>query len=80
MSQNNFTSLALEKLVQRVATAEKTNQREIRITLDEARDLMADLSLFTAKMGKSIDEIHKKLDNLTVQAAQVTVQMDGGGF
>jgi septation ring formation regulator EzrA len=80
MSQNNFTSLALEKLVQRVATAEKTNQREIRITLEEARDLMADLSLFTAKMGKSIDEIHKKLDNLTVQAAQVTVQMDGGGF
>jgi len=80
MSQNNFTSLALEKLVQRVATAEKTNQKEIRITLEEARALMADLSLFTAKMGKSIEEIHKRLDNLTVQATQVTVQMDGGGF
>ena len=80
MSQNNLTSLALEKLVQRVMAAEKTNQKEIRITVDEAHALFADLSLFTAKMGKSIDEIHKKLDNLTVQAAQVTVNMDGGTF
>lgn len=71
---------SVEKLVQRLVTAEKTNQKEIRITVQEARELVTDLSLLTTKLGKHIQEIHAKLDKLTPEQQQITVQMDGGVF
>jgi len=71
---------SVERLVQRLVTAEKTNQKEIRITVHEARELVTDLSLLTTKLGKHIQEIHAKLDKLTPEQQQITVQMDGGIF
>ncbi len=71
---------SVERLVQRLVTAEKTNQKEIRITVHEARELVTDLSLLTTKLGKHIQEIHAKLDKLTPEQQQITVQMDGGVF
>ncbi len=71
---------SVERLVQRLVAAEKTNQKEIRITVHEARELVTDLSLLTTKLGKHIQEIHAKLDKLTPEQQQITVQMDGGVF
>ena len=64
MSQNNIPERlgSVERIIQRVATAEKTNQKEIRITLQEAKELITDLALITSKLGKTIDEINGKLD------------------
>lgn len=82
MSQDK-TSIQLpsvERLLQRVVAAEKTNQKEIRLTIQEARELTTDLSLMTTKLGKQISEIHSRLDKLTSEQQQISVQMDGGTF
>jgi septation ring formation regulator EzrA len=71
---------SVERLVQRLVTAEKTNQKEIRLTIQEARELTTDLSVMTSKLGKQITEIHAKLDRLTGEQQQISVQMDGGSF
>lgn len=71
---------SVERLIQRVVAAEKTNQKEIRLTIQEARELTTDLSLLTSKLGKQITEIHSKLDKLTSEQQQISVQMDGGTF
>jgi hypothetical protein len=34
----------------------------------------------TSKLGKQITEIHAKLDRLTGEQQQISVQMDGGSF
>ena len=82
MSQNNIPERlsSVERIIQRVTTAEKTNQKEIRITLQEAKELITDLALITSKLGKTIDEIHSKLDKLNVQTQEINVSMDGGTF
>jgi hypothetical protein len=82
MSQNNIPERlgSVERIIQRVATAEKTNQKEIRITLQEAKELITDLALITSKLGKTIDEINGKLDKLTSQTQEINVAMDGGTF
>ena len=43
---------------------EKSNQKEIRLTLQEAKELITDLALITGRLGKTIEEIHGKLDKL----------------
>jgi len=80
MSQDKLSTQmpSVERLIQRVIAAEKTNQKEIRITVQEARELVTDLSLLTSKLGKQIQEIHARLDKLTGEQQQVSVQMDGG--
>jgi hypothetical protein len=81
MSQNNIATLPnIEKFFQRVHTAERTNQKEIRVTIVEARDLMNDLALLTSSLGKTITDIHAKLDKLTAENKSISVSMDGGTF
>lgn len=71
---------SVERLIQRLVAAEKTNQKEIRLTVQEARELTTDLSLLTSKLGKQIEDIHARLDKLTVEQQQIDVKMDGGTF
>jgi septation ring formation regulator EzrA len=82
MSQDKLSSRlpSVERLIQRVIAAEKSNQKEIRITIQEAKELTTDLALLTANLGKQLESIHSKLDKLTVDQQQITVQMDGGSF
>ena len=82
MSQNNIPERlgSVERIIQRVTTAEKTNQKEIRLTLQEAKDLITDLALITGRLGKTIEEIHVKLDKLNTTTQEISVQMDGGTF
>lgn len=82
MSQNNVSLklTSVEKLVQRLVAAEKTNQKEIRMSVAEAREVITDLSILTSKLGKHIEEIHQRLDKLNVSTNDLSVQMDGGQF
>jgi|OM-RGC.v1.033237599 hypothetical protein len=82
MSQNNIpVNLAtVEKLLQRIAVAERSQQKEIRITIQEARDLTTELSLLTTKLGSTIGEIHALLKDLTKSTNEVEVKFDGGSF
>lgn len=82
MSQNNISQTlpTIEKLMSRLAAAEKSNQKEIRITIQEARDLSIELSIITSKLGKTISEIHESLRKLESSNNNIEVKFDGGGF
>ena len=82
MSQNNIpTNLpSVEKLLQRVAVAERSQQREIRITIQEARDLTAELAIMSSKLGQTVKEIHQMLAKIQESTTNIDVKFDGGGF
>ena len=82
MSTNNVpTSLpTVERLIQRLRSAEKSQQKEIRMSIQEARDLTAELAILTSRLGKTVSEIHKTLQEIKENAGTVDVKFDGGGF
>ena len=82
MSQSNLpvTLPTIEKLIQRIASAEKTQQKDIRISIQEARELTAELAVLTSKLGKTVSEIHKLLADIRESTTNIDVKFDGGGF
>ncbi len=82
MSQNNLpTNLpSVEKLLTRVATAERSQQKDIRLSIQEARDLTAELAILTSKLGRTVQEIHQKLAEIRESTTRIDVKFDGGGF
>jgi len=82
MSQNNLptTLPTIEKLIQRISIAEKSQQKEIRITIQEARDLTSELAVLTSKLGKTVTEIHQLLSEIKQASTQIDVKFDGGTF
>ncbi len=82
MSQNNLPNNlpSVEKLLQRVAVAEKSQQKEVRITLQEARELTNELAILTSKLGKTVQEIHKMLSEIRESTTNIDVKFDGGSF
>jgi hypothetical protein len=71
---------SVEKLMQRLSAAERSQQKEIRITIQEARELAVELSVLTAKMAKTMQEIHVMLNEIRQSTSQIEVRVDGGGF
>jgi Mg2+ and Co2+ transporter CorA len=82
MSTNNIpTNLpSVEKLIQRVAAAERSQQKDIRISIQEARDLTTELAIITSKLGKTVQEIHSMLAEIRSNTQNIDVKFDGGGF
>ena len=82
MSLNNMSTTlpSVEKLIQRTAAAEKSQQKEIRITIQEARDLTTELASMTARLGKTVQEIHQLLVEIRDSTTKIDVKFDGGGF
>ncbi len=82
MSQNNIpvTLPTVEKLIQRVNIAEKSQQKEIRITIQEARDLTAELAILTTKLGRTVQDIHQTLAEIRESTTKIDVKFDGGSF
>jgi hypothetical protein len=82
MSQNNLpdTLPTIQKLIQRTQVAERSQQKEIRISLQEARDLTTELALMTSKLGQTISEIHQMLAVIKESTTQIDVKFDGGQF
>ena len=82
MSQNNIPAVlpTVEKLLQRITVAEKSQQKEIRITIQEARDLTAELAVFSTKLGRTVQEIHSMLAQIKESSQSIDVKFDGGAF
>lgn len=82
MSQNNIPDRlpSVERLIQRVAAAERGQQKDIRISIQEARELTQELAIITAKLGKTIQEIHASIEDLRNSTANIDVKFDGGTF
>lgn len=71
---------SVERLLQRVAAAEKSQQKDIRISIQEARELTAELAIMTSKLGKTVQEIHAMLSEIRESTTNIDVKFDGGGF
>ncbi len=71
---------SVERLAQRLKSAENAQQKEIRLTVQEARELVMDLSLLTSKMGNHIQEIYEMLSKIQVNNETIEVKFDGGTF
>jgi response regulator RpfG family c-di-GMP phosphodiesterase len=82
MSQNNLpdTLPTIQKLIQRTQVAERSQQKEIRISLQEARDLTTELALMTSKLGQTVSEIYQMLAVIKESTTQIDVKFDGGQF
>ena len=85
MLTNNIpkTLPSVERLVQRVVSAERAQQKEIKLSIQEARDLTAELAIVTSKLGKTVAEIHAMLveiKNLGGNTANSSGSFDGGVF
>jgi len=82
MSVSNLPSNlpSVEKLIQRVAAAEKSQQKDIRISIQEARDLTTELAIMTSKLGKTVQEIHAMLAEIRESTTNIDVKFDGGTF
>ena len=71
---------SIERLAQRLKSAESSQQKEIKLSVQEARELIMDLSLLTAKMGNHIQEIHEMIAKIQVNNETIEVKFDGGTF
>lgn len=82
MSANSLphTLPTIQKLLQRIALAEKSQQKEIRISLQEARDLTVELAVMTSGLGAVISETHQMLAKIAAATTQIDVKFDGGQF
>jgi len=82
MSQNKLpvTLPSVEKLLTRIVAAEKSQQKEIRITIQEARELTTELALLTSKLGTTIQEINEKMSKISENSGTVDIKLDGGSF
>jgi methyl-accepting chemotaxis protein len=82
MSQNNIptTLPTIEKMLQRISVAERSQQKEIRISIQEARELTQELSIMTARLAKTVQEVHQMLGEIRDNTNNINVRFDGGGF
>jgi hypothetical protein len=82
MSQSNLpvNLPSVERLIQRLAAAERSQQKDIRISIQEARDLTSELAILTSRMAKTMQEIHAMLADIRQSTTQIEVKVDGGGF
>jgi methyl-accepting chemotaxis protein len=82
MSQDNLpaTLPTLQKIIQRISAAERSQQKEIRITIQEARELALELSMLTARMSSNIQEIREAVKAMSENTQNIDVKFDGGGF
>lgn len=82
MSQSNIPHNLpnIEKLIQRILSAEKSQQKEIRISIVECRELMIDLALTSARLGKTVQEINISLKEIEENTRNINIKFDGGSF
>lgn len=70
----------VEKLIQRLISAENTQQKDIRITIAEGRLLTAELAMLTSRLGQAIIHINTTLENIYKSTGDIEIKFDGGGF
>jgi hypothetical protein len=82
MNQNKLPEklTSVEKIVQRLKAAELSNQKEFRMSVQEARDIVIDLSILTSKMANHVQDIKDRLDKLEANQGNIEVKFDGGSF
>jgi hypothetical protein len=71
---------SVDRLINRVVAAERAQQKDIRISIQEARELTNELAIMTSRLGKTVQEIHSMLAEIRANTQNIDVKFDGGGF
>lgn len=71
----------IQSFIQQVKAADQSNQREIKIDMRVAKNLVFSLTEILAKLTEDQEALIKKISSAVEQSKdQITIQMDGGGF
>jgi len=69
----------INQFIQLIRTAELTQQREVKIPIQQARLLNLTLLEVMNKLNQDYESLFNKLQH-AAEPASITVAMDGGGF
>ncbi len=75
---NPINTIPLQQFIQQVKAADLSQQKEIRIDIKTAKQLVYCLSEINARLLEDYDIVLQRIMQNTGQS--VTIQMDGGGF
>lgn len=77
--QNQINTTPITQFIQSVRSAEQTQSREVRMSIQQARMLILALTEVQDKLLQDYETMFNQLKN-SVSSEVVNVSMDGGGF
>lgn len=77
--QNQINTTPVTQFVQQVRTAEQTQSKEVKLSIQQARSLVLVLSEMQVKLLQDYETMFNQLKK-SVDSEVITVAMDGGGF
>jgi hypothetical protein len=76
---NPINTLPIQQFIQQVKSAELSNQKEIKVDLKTAKNLVFCLSEITTKLVEDQDKLLAEIRSNS-STGTLDVKMDGGGF
>ena len=76
--QNPINTAPIQQFIQQVKSADLSQQREIKLDIKTAKNLVYCLAEINTKLLEDYDQLLNKVMQGTGQV--ISVQMDGGGF
>lgn len=77
--QNQINTTPVTQFIQQVRTAEQTQSKEVKLSIQQARSLVLVLSEMQVKLLQDYETMFNQLKK-SVDSEVITVAMDGGGF
>jgi hypothetical protein len=71
-----LNTLPIEMYLEKARIAQKSNQKSLTLTIDEAKQLEDSLAVVMTRLAGELDQIAQNVQ----QSGSVEVKMDGGGF
>ena len=75
-TKNPLNSLPIENFIQRVKSADNSKQKEIRMTMDEAKQLRDTLAIVLARLAGNYEDLIQNSNNSTEEV--ISLSVDGG--
>ena len=77
--QNQINPTPITQFIQQVRTAEQTQSKEVKLSIQQARALVLVLSEIQVKLLQDYETMFNELKK-SIDTEVITVTMDGGGF
>jgi hypothetical protein len=77
--QNQINLTPVQQFIQQLRTAELSQQKELKMTIQQARLLNLALTEIMEKMNRDWETLYHALKQVS-DPAVITVELDGGGF
>ena len=77
--QNQINQTPITQFIQQVRTADQTQSKEVKLSIQQARALMLVLAEMQVKLLQDYETMFNELKK-SIDTEIITVTMDGGGF